>query len=215
MGRIGLLVWKELIELRQDPRLFGVIVVAPILQLLLLGYAATTDVRNVPLVIVDADHSVESRELISRFSASSTFTIVALENGIDDVDPYLERGEAWLAVMIPSDYGAAIRQGRAQTVQLVADGSDGNSAGVALSYASGLITGYGQEVAAKEAAQGTAGTSNPGALEPRIRVWFNPTLESRDFMIPGIVALLLLLITTNLSSMGIVREKEIGTLEQL
>jgi ABC-2 type transport system permease protein len=212
MRRIKFLVWKELIELRQDPRLFSIVVMAPIIQLLALGYAATTDIRNVPVVIADADRSAGSRELVTRFNASPTFQVVQVVTGPDEIDTFLERGEAWIAIAIPPEFGAAVAAGQPQTIQIVADGSDANSAGVSLAYASNLITAYSQELSARS---GRPSGSGAGAIDPRVRVWYNPRLESREFMIPGIFALLLLVITTNLSSMGIVREKEIGTLEQL
>jgi ABC-2 type transport system permease protein len=217
MRRVRFLVWKELIELRQDPRLFGIVVLAPILQLFLLGYAATTDVRDVPVVVADADRSSESRALIARFDASPSFTVVGIVAGVHEVDPYLERQIAWIALEIPPGYGDAIGGGRSQTVQLLADGSDANSAGVSLGYAGNLIATYAQELAERKlvAAGAPTGTDGEGAITPEVRVWFNPRLESRDFMIPGVIALLLLVVTTNLSSMGIVREKELGTLEQL
>lgn len=216
MRRIGFLVWKELIELRQDPRLFGIVVMAPIIQLFLLAYAATTDVRNVPIVVADGDRSSASRELVSRFEGSPSFTVTQVVSSPDDVNPVLERGDAWMAVVVPRGYGAALASGRAQAVQLVADGSDANSSGLALSYATNLIAGNGQELAARASlAAGVQATAPQPGIQPVVRVWFNPRLESRDFMIPGIVALLLLVVTTNLSSMAIVREKELGTLEQL
>src|SRR5437588_2303390 len=211
MGRVFFLMWKELIELRQDPRLFGVVIVAPILQLVMLGYAATTDVRNVPVVVADADRSSASRELVERFRASRNFSVVDVVTGLNEIDPYLERGRAWMALAIPAGYGDGIAAGRAQTVQVVADGSDSNSANVGLGYATNLITTYAQQIAANA----LPSSMRAGEIDPRIRVWFNPQLESRDFMIPGILALLLLVVTTNLSSMGIVRERELGTLEQL
>lgn len=207
-----MLIWKELIELRQDPRLFGIVVMAPIIQLFALAYAATTDVRNVPVVVADADRSASSRELIARFNASPTFTIAGLVTSAGEVDHYLEHGDAWIAVTIPSGYQQAMLGGRPAAIQLIADGSDANSSGVALGYASALIADYAGEIATRQAPANQPGL---GAIEPRVRVWFNPRLESRDFMIPGIVALLLLVVTTNLSSMGIVRERELGTLEQL
>ena len=215
MRRIRFLIWKELIELRQDPRLFGIVILAPILQLFLLAYAATTDVKNVPIVVVDADRSSASRELTARFDASPSFTVTQVLASPDEVNPVLERGGAWMAIVVPRGYGAVLASGQPQAVQILADGSDANSAGVSLSYASNLIAGYSQERASAVAmAAGRADAPVPG-IQPVVRVWFNPRLESRDFMIPGIVALLLLVITTNLSSMAIVREKELGTLEQL
>jgi drug efflux transport system permease protein len=215
MHRIRFLIWKELIELRQDPRLFSIVVIAPIVQLFMLAYAATTDVRNVPVVIADADRSSASRELVSRFDASPSFTVTTVVSSPVAVDPALESGDAWMAVVIPRGYGAGLERGDAQSIQVVADGSDANSAGVSLSYATNLIAAYGQEVSARTALA-VGGAQTPSAtIQPVVRVWFNPRLESREFMIPGIVALLLLVVTTNLSSMGIVREKELGTLEQL
>ena len=201
---------KEFLELRQDPKLFGIVIVAPILQLAMLGYAATTDVKNIPVVVVDQDRSVQSRELISRFEGSANFLIIASESSLRDVDSYLDDGRAWMALDIPADYGERVRRGETATIQVVADGTDANSTNVALGYAGTLVAGYSHEL---EAAQGRV------AMEPvvsaDVRVWFNPSLESRDFMIPGILALLLLVVTTNLSSMALVREKEVGTLEQL
>ena len=212
--RIRHMMWKEVIELRQDPRLFGIVIMAPLIQLFLLAYAATTDVRNVPVVISDADRSSASRALVQRFDASPIFTVAAVLSSVPESDPFLANGDAWLALAIPPGFGAALAAGRPQSVQLVADGTDSSSAGVALAYASNLIAGHGADVAL-EMAGGRAGAASIGGIEPEVRVWFNPRLESRDFMVPGVVALLLLVVTTNLSSMGVVREKELGTLEQL
>ena len=213
MRRVGFLIWKELIELKEDPRLFGIVILAPILQLLLLGYAATTDVRDVPLVVADADRSVASRDLVERFNASPNFSVIAIVNSVNEIDPYLERGRAWMALAIPAQYGESLGAGRPQRLQVIADGSDANSSNVALGYAANLLADYAQELGVAHAA--AVGARSVGGIDALVRVWFNPRLESRDFMIPGVLAMLLLVVTTNLSSMGIVREKELGTLEQL
>jgi len=210
MQRLLTLIRKELIELRRDPRLFAIVIVAPLVQLTLLGYAATTDVRDVPLVVADEDRSVESRALVSRFEASQNFVIAASVSSSSGIDGYLDSGRAWMALDIPARYGERIRNGQPVQVQVVADGSDANSTNVALGYAGSLIAGYNRELAA---AAGRGG-SEP-LVSAQVRVWFNPQLESRFFIIPGVLALLLLVVTTNLSSMAIVREKELGTLEQL
>ena len=216
MRRVQFLIWKELVELRQDPRLLAIVVVAPIVQLLALGYAATTDVRSVPMVVVDADRSPASRDLIARFSASPNFSLIDTVSSPDDVDAYLERGRAWMAVAIPPEFGARLLRAEPQALQIVADGSDASSTNVALGYATNLLAAYAEEKAGEaERAGGAGGAGGAGRIEPRVRVWFNPRLESRDFMLPGILALLLLVVTTNLSSAGIVREREVGTLEQL
>jgi ABC-2 type transport system permease protein len=161
---------------------------------------------------VDADRTSGSRALIARFDASPNFSIADVTTDERNIDAYLESGRAWMALTIPHGYGELVAGGRPATLQVIADGTDANSTNVALGYATTLIGGYAQELAA--ARPRSAGTQI-GGIDPRVRVWFNPKLESRDFMIPGVVALLLLVITTNLSSMAIVREKEVGTLEQL
>jgi ABC-2 type transport system permease protein len=205
---------KELIELRQDPRLFGVLIVAPIVQLTMLGYAATTDIRNVPIVVVDQDRSSESRELVSRFTSAGHFQLVDVLSSVSDVDRYLDSGDAWMALAIPADYSERLRAGAPASVQVVADGTDANSTNVALGHAGSLVSSYARELVGRSASGAARGTGTP-LVSADVRVWFNPELESRHFMIPGILALLLLLVTTNLSSMAIVREKELGTLEQL
>ncbi len=215
MRRIWYVMWKEVIELRQDPRIFGIIFIAPVVQLAVLGYAATTDVRNVPIVVVDADRSTGSQDLISRFTGSGIFELVDVVSDERQVDRYLESGDAWMALSIPANFGESVSAGRPATLQVVADGSDANSTNIALGYANNLLTGYAQEMVERRRTSGAAAVSMGGSIEPRVRVWFNPTLESRYFMLPGIFALLLLVVTSNLSSMAIVREREIGTLEQL
>ena len=216
MRSVIYMMWKEVLELRQDPRIFSIIFIAPIIQLTILGYAATTDVRNVPVVIVDADRSSASHALVSRFSAVGTFTIVDIVSSVDEVNPYLEGGRAWMALAIPPRYGENLATGRPASLQIVADGSDASSTNIALGYASTLIAGYAQDLVEQQL-RSSAARSQPfaGGIDPRVRVWFNPTLESRYFMLPGIFALLLLVVTSNLSSMAIVREREVGTLEQL
>ncbi len=206
MLRLRRLVWKEFLELRQNPRLFGIVIVAPIIQLTLLGYAATTDVKEVPIVVADGDRSPASRELISRFEASPNFHVMHLVTTNAEIDRDLQRDQAWMALAIPNGYGSRLASGEAVALQVIADGSNSNSTTVALGYTNALIGEYAQEL---------IGPAAPGAIDLRIRVWFNPELESRFFMIPGVLALLLLLVTANLAAMGIVREKELGTLEQL
>jgi len=213
MQRLRRLVWKEFLELRQNPRLFGLVIVAPIIQLTMLGYAATTDVKEVPVVVADGDRSPASRNLIARFAASPNFAVIDTVTTVREVDPFLQRGDAWIALGIPQGYGAALAQREPVALQVVADGSDSNSTTVALGYATALVGEYAAALAADAAGGATAGAA-PG-IDMRIRVWFNPQLESRFFMIPGVLALLLLLVTANLAAMAVVREKELGTLEQL
>lgn len=209
-SRLVHLIKKEFIELRRDPSLFSILIVVPILQLTLLGYAATTDVHDVPMVVVDDDRSSDSRDLISRFAASDNFEVVDALASMNESIEYLDSGRAWMALAIPAEYGERLRRGDPSTVQVIADGTDANSTNVALGYAGSLVSAYAREIAASTG----RGPAIP-LVSVQVRIWFNPELESRDFMIPGIIALLLLLTTTVLSSMAIVREREIGTLEQL
>jgi ABC-2 type transport system permease protein len=211
MRRVFVLVRKEFLELRQMPVLLRLILIAPIMQLLLLGYAATTDVRNVPIVVVDADRTARSRELIERFAASPLFHIIGEEVDTRQIDRHLSHGDAWLGLVIPSGFEQAIDSGTAgqrMDVQLLADGTDANSSGIALAYASGLVRDYNGALLVDRGIR-------PGPFNVSLRVWYNPELASRDFMVPGVLAMLLLVITANLSSMAIVRERELGTLEQL
>jgi ABC-2 type transport system permease protein len=225
--RLRRLIWKEFLELRQNPRLFGIVIVAPIIQLTLLGYAATTDVKEVPIVVADGDRSADSRDLIARFEASPNFHVVHLVTTNAEIDRDLQQDRAWMALAIPPRYGARLRSGEPVALQVVADGSNSNSTTVALGYTNALIGEYAQELLAGRLTS-AAGPPSPSAsagqprtaqvaaiIDLRVRVWFNPDLESRFFMIPGVLALLLLLVTANLAAMAIVREKELGTLEQL
>lgn len=211
MRRLVFMIWKELLELRQDRRMLPIVFVAPVIQLVVLGYAATTDVKNVPIVVADLDRSSASRELIQTFDASPYFSVTAVVGGVGEIAPYLESGRAWMALSIPARYGQDVGSGAPTKVQVVADGTDANSTTIAVGYASNLVAAYAQDLLAAR----LPGRRLPSGLEADVRVWFNPQLESKDFMIPGVLALLLIVMTVVLASMGIVREKELGTLEQL
>lgn len=204
-------MWKEFLELRQSPRLLGLLIIAPIIQLTLLGYAATTDIRDVPIVVVDGDRSPRSRNLIERFSASGYFQVIGEHLDPRNVEDDLASGRAWLALVVPPGFHAATEGAGppdARQVQVLADGTDSNSSGVAIAYVASVINEFNADIAAEHGLR-------PNPLDSRVRVWFNAQLESRNFMVPGVIALLLLLVTANLSSMAIVRERELGTLEQL
>ncbi len=212
MRRLLFLIRKEFQELKRNPRMFPVLFVAPVIQLGILGYAATTDVQNVPMLVADGDRSPESRNLIGRFEGSPYFSIAGVVPTVRGVEDALTTGRAWLVLAIPVGYGASVQAGRPVTLQVLADGSDSNSAGVALAYVSSLVAERAAELAE---ARRPPGAPAAGSLEAEIRVWFNPQLLSQHFMVPGVLALLLMLITGMLGAMAVVREKELGTLEQL
>lgn len=212
MRRMLFLVRKELQELVHNTRLLPMLILPPIIQLVVLGYAANLDTKHVPLLVADGDRSSRSRELVTRFDGSPYFTVVDTVTTPGEATPYLEGGTAWLALVIPHGYGEDVAAGRPTTVQVLADGTDASGTTVALGYAGTLVADYARELTALAA---PAATVAAGSIEPRLRVWFNSELESRFFMVPGVLALLLLVVTANLSSMAIVRERELGTLEQL
>ena len=204
---------KEFLQLRQDKKMIPAMVIGPIVQLLALGYAANLDVTHVPMVLVDQDRSPASRALVERFTGAGTFDLVGAEDGPGAIDPWLVEGRAQIALVIAPGYGDAVAAGRAPRVQVIADGTDANSSGLGLGYASQILAGAGAEMAAARRVPGRALTAGRYELVPR--VWYNPDLKSRWFYVPAVIAMVLMLVTMILPSMAVVREKEIGTLEQL
>jgi len=208
-------VVKEFIQLRRDKKMIPALVIGPIMQLLALGYAANMDVKEIPLLLVDQDRTRASRALLDRFEGSGYFRLAGTEDGAGAVEPWLVGGKAQVALVIGAGYGEAVAAGRAPKVQVIADGSDANSAVVGLGYASRIVAAAGAEMAAgRREAAGIAPVA-AGAIEMVPRVWYNPDLTTRWFYIPAILAMTLMLITMILPSVAVVREKEIGTLEQL
>jgi ABC-2 type transport system permease protein len=216
-------VVKEFLQLRQDPKMLRVIFLAPLVQMTLFGFAVNTDVTRVPLLLVDQDRSAPSRELVDRFVESGYFELVGVEDTARAAEPWLVRGDAHLALVIGKGYAQALAGGDAPALQLLADGSDASPVTVALGYASTIVAGKNRELfaerlgrlAAAAAEAGAGALQTPGRTQLEPRVWYNPDLKSRWFYLPAILALILMVMTMLLSAMGIVREKEIGTLEQL
>jgi ABC-2 type transport system permease protein len=205
---------KEFLQLRHDRKMIPVLLIGPLAQLLALGYAANMDVRDVPIVLVDQDRSSASRALLDRFTGSGYFELVGSEDTAARVEPWLLAGRAQLALVIASGYGEDLLAGRAPRVQVIADGSDSNSAVVGMGYASRIVAGVGGD-----GLQERLRELPPGTRLARIdlvpRVWYNPDLKSRWFYVPAVLAMVLMLVTMILPSMAVVREKEIGTLEQI
>jgi ABC-2 type transport system permease protein len=211
---------KEFLQLRQDKRMIPVIFVAPVIQITLFGFAVNTDVTNVPTVLVDQDKSAASRDLVSRFVNSGYFEVVGAEEQTGAVEPWLLRGDAQVALVIGDGYGSALAAGRMPRVQVIVDGSDSSATTVALGYAGGIIREKAVEAMTTrlEGLAAKRGGPPPGAggsVELVPRVWYNPDLLSRWFYVPAVLGLVLLVMTMMLSAMGVVREKEIGTMEQL
>jgi ABC-2 type transport system permease protein len=202
---------KEFLQLRQDKKMIPVMVVGPIVQLLALGYAANMDVQQIPLLVVDQDRSQASRALIDRFTGSGHFELVGREDSAESVDSWLVRGRAQLALVVGAGYGERRAGGGRPQLQMIADGSDANSAVVGLGYASRIVAAAGVEIVAARPPV----ARSAGRIELLPRVLYNPDLKSRWFYVPAVLAMVLMLVTMMLPSMAVVREKEIGTLEQI
>lgn len=200
---------KEFQQLWRDRRMIPMLIAAPLIQLVVLGYAANLDVRNVALLFVDRDRTPESRELLERFTGSGYFELAGTEDDLGAVEEWLVEGRAEIVLVVGEGYGDALAAGRSPAVQVLADGTDNTSAGIALGYASRILSAAGEAPHLRDGS-----VAGPG-VEIVPRVFYNPDLESRWFYMPAILAMVLLLVTMVLPSMAVVREKEIGTLEQI
>jgi ABC-2 type transport system permease protein len=209
---IGEIIRKEFYQIRQDRRMLLVSIMAPILQVLLLGYAATTDIRNSTMVVCDMDRTAESREVVRQFTTSGYFVHRYSVDTPDEVDRYIENARASFALVIPEGLGDDLLARRTARLQIVLDGADANTASILAGYSTQIVASLGLDLLAGYAILLPGGAAR---IIPEPRVWFNPDLKSSNFMVPGVVALVLMIITMTLTSLGIVKEKEIGTLEQL
>lgn len=213
--RIRHMLVKEFIQVFRDPKMRGVIFMMPIIQTLVFGYAVTTDVKHVRTAVYDLDHSVASRDLTARFVRSGYFEIVADVAREADVRTLMDRGDVRAVLQINRGFGADLGAGRTATLQVIVDGTDSNTAAVVLDYAARITRAYSEALLlARIAARGEAAT-RAGSVQLESRAWFNDNLESRNFYVPGVIAIIVLLITLMLTSMAVVREKEIGTMEQI
>jgi drug efflux transport system permease protein len=208
------MIVKEFLQLHHDKKMIPVLIVGPLAQLIALGYAANLDITRIPTVLVDQDRTAASRALTERFTGSGYFDVQGGEDTVEAVEPWLVEGRAQVALVIASGYGEAMAAGRIPRVQVIADGTDSNSAVLGLGYAGRIVAAAGAELlqARLDAASRCA---KLGQVELVPRVWYNPDLLSRWFYVPAVLAMVLMLVTMILPSMAVVREKEIGTLEQI
>jgi ABC-2 type transport system permease protein len=205
---------KEVLHILRDPRSLAAAIVTPLTMLLIFGYALSLDVDRIPTIIYDLDHTSQSQDLIRQFRGSRYFEIIEETNSYRPIERQIDARRALIGVIIPDDYSRNLAQGKEAQVQLLLDGSDSNTATTALGYAEGLVAAYSQKIQ-EDAQRQRAGTVIRGGVEARIRVWYNPDLVSRNFIVPGLIAVILMIIVANLSSLTIAREWENGTMEQL
>ncbi len=211
--RLFSIIRKEFIQIIRDPRTLILVILMPIMQLFLLGYAATTDVRNISLAVWDQSQSPQSRSLLDAFRAADYYRISYSVGSEDEYRALIENGKARAVLIIPPDYARRLADGDAQ-VAMILDGSDATVGATALSVARLIGQSYATDILSEQAA--LSGRTAPlMPLEVRTQVWYNPDLQSAYFMIPGVIGQILFMITTMLTATAIVRERERGTIEQL
>ncbi|MFB3820244.1 MAG: ABC transporter permease [Candidatus Methylomirabilales bacterium] len=211
-GRILTLVRKEFLQIRRDRRMLPLLLVMPVLQLIILGYAVSSDIKHLPMAIADHDRTPQSRALADRFTTSGYFDIRYRPTDERRIKGLMDAGRARVGLVIPPRYAARLAAGETAVVQLLLDGTDSNTATVAQGYAPQIVGAESSRIRLER--QGPRAGS-PALLDPSIRVWFNPDLKSVNYMVPGVVALILTIVTMTMTATAIVKEKERGTIEQL
>ncbi len=213
-SRLTSIIRKEFIQIFRDTRTLVMILIIPIMQLFLLGYSATSDVRNIPLAVLDQSRSPESRALLDSYRAADYFRIAYTVTSEAEIEALISSGEARAAVIIPPDYAQRLNDGEAQ-VAFILDGSDPTSASTALSAAQLISQSHATEILSERFARSGSNLRLRPPVEARTTVWYNPDMVSAHFMIPGVIGMILYAIAAILTATSIVRERERGTIEQL
>jgi ABC-2 type transport system permease protein len=214
-SRLASILRKEFIQITRDKRTLVIILIIPIMQLFLLGYSATSDVRNVPLAVYDQCRCTESRSLLDAYRAADYFRLAYMVGSENDIRLLIERGDARAGIIIPPDYNTALAQGKAE-VAFILDGSDATAGSTALSAATLIGQSQATQLMIQRLERSGLDASNfQPPLQVRTRVWYNPDLVSSHFMIPGVIGMILYAITSILTATAVVRERERGTIEQL
>ena len=213
--RIQHMLIKEFIQVFRDPRMLIVIFVIPCVQVLVIGYAVTFDVKHVRTAVYDLDNSQASRELTTRFVRSGYFDVVAAVADDRSARDVLDRGEVAVLMRFNHGFSESLRGGRTAELQVLVDGTDSNTAGIALNYAVKIAAAYSNQILAQRVDHASGPAGKIGGVEMRSRAWFNENLESRNFFVPGVLVMVVAMTTQLLTSMAVVREREIGTMEQI
>ncbi len=208
--RVREMVRKELRQLFRDPRMKRMMIGPPLIQLLVFGYAVNTDIRDTRTAVLDRDRTVASRQLVDALTSSGYFKVVGHYERPDEVVNALDHGTASLSIEIPRGFAAALTTARGTTVQVLVDGTSANSANIAQGYAALIVQRLGLDLARRAGA-----AVGPAGVDLRARAWFNPDLKSRAYNVPAVAGMIILMMGLSLTSMSVVREREIGTLEQL
>ncbi|OPZ86559.1 MAG: Inner membrane transport permease YbhS [bacterium ADurb.Bin429] len=216
MLRTWMIMWKEFRQIARDPRMLTVVVALPTFMILLYGYAINLDVRDVRMAVYDQSRSRQSRELVDAFARSGYFHIIAYPEDDREVTALLDGGRARMVLIIPVRFARRLADGDTAPVQILVDGADSTTASTALGYVAGIVQEYSSRVALVTVYR--AGLTMRGAWKPvenRTRYWYNPELRSNNFTIPGLIAVILMVLSALLTSVTVVRERERGTIEGL
>lgn len=213
--RLRSLIRKEFIQIKRDPRTLAMIIIIPVMQLFLLGYAATNDVSDVAMAVYDLDKSEASRALIQAYGNAEYFLVTNYVSSEEELQKLIEYGEVRVGLLIPPDYSRSLSTGKPAQVGFVIDGSDPSIAKTALSTSQLIGQAHGAAIQEERLALNGMGGMNFQPVEVRTQVWYNPTLEDAYFMVPGIVGMVLFTLTSMVTANSIVRERERGTIEQL
>lgn len=215
LTRVGAIVTKEFKHLGRDRRMLAAVILLPILQLLLFAFALSYDVEHVTTIVIDSDQTATSQQYASRYEQSTFFNVVAHSDSLSDVDTAFDRGTARVAVIIPAGFEHTIKAGGRAEVAVLVDGSEPTSARVGRSYSVAINQIFSAELTSEWAAKQGLGLSSIGSLEPRMRTWYNPDRRSSDFLIPGLMVVILAIVTVQQTAVTLVRERTLGTEEQL
>ena len=216
LGRVAAITRKEFLQVRRDPRSLLIALFMPIMLLGLLGYGVRLDAKHVPVYVFDRDGSQDSQALLKRFQASEYFELERVVDNYAEITAAVDAGRCKLALVVPPDFARRLRDGSGVAVQAIVDATDDNTANLAIGYASAVVSGFSQDVQLDwMRRQGLPDRSATPPLSIDFRTWYNEELESRNFIIPGVVALVMTLVGALLSSLTIAREWERGTMEQL
>jgi len=212
--RLKAVTKKELLHIVRDPRSLILALAQPLVMLLLYGYALTLDVDRIPTYVYDQDRTPESRELIDQFRGSRYFQILGTVNDYKAIDRGIDKSKILIGIVVPPEYSHHLLAGEEAPVQILIDGSDSNTAGIALGYAESVVQIYAAQMRSNAQVR-HGGQALKVPVEPRIRVWYNSDLKSKNYIVPGLIAVTMMMIASMLSSLTIAREWENGTMEQL
>lgn len=215
LSRISAIALKEFLHMRRDPRMLVAVLIVPVLQLLLFSYAISFDVKNVPTLVLDQDMSAASRAYLQTYQSSDFFAVKGSIDRLADVDDAFQRHLAQIVVVVPPGFGRSLASGQKADVAVIVDGTESNAAQLGQAYAIALNQLYGNKVLVGWADRQGLDLTQFGRLEPQVRTWYNPERKSADFLIPGLMVVIIMIVTVQQTAVTLVRERDLGTQEQM